>query len=335
MKNEKTVLFFDLEIGGLSATRGSKKNPKPSKLDLNRNFKQVMQDLMLFLSLNKKHTLLPLGSSKYLEIVEVDTIPSSKKTLQHKISHFIILVNMIQGNNSNISTRKIESDTLLDRDTVDLTGKGIEYSTHILIENVKSEKGRYLVKFEKTDNHSFKDTIKYINRLLKQVSKNDKSYSRPHFNGIDNQTMIVYPHLTFLGHPSNQFKKELDNGKMKQLTVCFPSLEIGNLDSSDHDSVKHARLSLNIEKNLTGTGNFGFVQNNAATLAKKLQSDEIRVSFEDETGQARSATLDSSMMLINSDHFVKKHKIHNPNSVFDSAYSKINKFIIHEMIKLK
>jgi hypothetical protein len=324
MKNEKTILFFDLEIEGRSKAKGSSGKSKPKNFDLRKCLDIIVSDLDNFIKNPKSKTIFVFSSTYFFEIIEVKTTKN----------HHIILTNIIQGNNANLFTRKIDTNELSTREKIDLTGKGLEYSSHIVINRAPNIKGKHLVRFEKTEHHSFKENIRYLNRLFQQVSYKNDSYSRDHFDGIAGKKMTVYPHLIFSGHPSETFEAELNDGIIKGITICFPSDELPQLDSGDHDSIKRVNVSLSTKSTSHAFGNFHYIKDNAGSVAKKLKADEIRISFEDETQQTRSVHVDSDMMLLKAEGFVKKHKIHHPNAVFDSAYTSIDDDIVNEILKL-
>ena len=324
MENEKTIYFFDLDFEGKTDARSIGGVKKPKRQTLNKTFFEVIKDLKDFIE-NKR-------GGYYFHV------PPSKYYIVSKVSwdkdYYKIMVDMIKGDLSNIITRDIVEGDIKSRDKLILEGKGIEYSSHILISRKADQNGKHLVLFEKSENVTFSESIKYLNRQLKTMTKNDFSYHQPHFGGISNKKMIVYPMLTFSGHPSNRFKEEINKGELTVVELLMPPNSIAGLDQGKSSLIKKTTVSVDLSSIGENDNNHNFLKSKISGLASTIESDEVKVKFTDSTNQIRIAKLDSKMGLVDSEEFIKKHKIKLEGFVFDTSYSDFDDKIIKEMKNL-
>ncbi|ENC6659407.1 hypothetical protein ABKY47_003922 [Aeromonas hydrophila] len=317
-RNERTIQFFDLVIVGKTKCR-----------DINHSLPApVTFDAFL-----KQLKTLRTGNNTKKQFGEYEF---NLEDIKEYEKHWILMLNVLDVSVADQVTQKIGGN-ISDREVIEFRdGRGIETSSHMVIYKDHDIAHKHLVLYEKSSNIPFQKASSYLNYLAKMVAHKNDMYKRNHPSNVKGKTYNTYCDLTFYGHPSNEFKKELSSGKISGIRITSDADIIKGYDSSKFPELISNEIKMKvslIDVTLAG-GNWGYLKK-AISYADTLNAPFVRVQFKDEHGNSHSATLSAdSSQLYKSDKYVKKAQIQYLGDILRTAYDEIQTNITDKMLEL-
>jgi hypothetical protein len=321
--NERLIQYFDLTL--YARTRAKDINHvlvSPRSLD------ELMNDFHQLREMNLARKRLSSQSRLEFRLEDMEELPDS----------WVLLVNVVDAAAAHPVTQLIGgSDD--DREVVTLGhGRGLESSTHLILYKARDAAGKHLILCEKSSNLPFAKASSFLNHLCKVASKKvDDVYKLPHPDGVDGKTINAYCVVTFLGHPSDSFREELEEGKITDISLTSDARIIRGYDAQAHQELVSTEIKMKVSRidvALSG-GNWGHLQK-AIQYGNDLGTHLVRVRFSDSSGSGHSATLDiNTALLQDADRYVKKRMISGFNHSLRTAFSNIHDGIRDKMLELE
>ncbi len=320
--NERLVQFFDVSIFGRTRAKGI-----DHKLFSPKNINDLMADFESLRELNEARKKVK-GESKLEYRLE---------DMQSHPDYWVLLINVVDTTAAHPVTNIIGgSDD--DREIVELgDGRGLESSTHIIINKTPDAAGKHLVLYEYNINVAFSRTAAFLAFLCRKAAKLfPDDYIKPHPDGVDGKTINVFCGLMFLGHPSDEFFEELENGILTDIRLTSDVKTLKGYDAQAHKELVSTEIKMSVSKVsvLLSGGNNGHLSK-AIQYAKSLDAPFVRVQFNDSTKTGHTALLSSDTgNLWNADRYVKKRRIKGFGNSLRTAFPVINDGIREKMLAL-
>ncbi|WP_102292025.1 hypothetical protein BCU92_00335 [Vibrio cyclitrophicus] len=326
-KKERLIQFFDLDLFGKTRAKGMAKQIYPTP----RTMPEIMGELKLLAKYNRAEGKLSSRSTKYFRLEEIKT----QKVNGEEYS--TLLINCIDPNAKNLVVNFTGKYSTSKRDIIRLGNKkGLETSVHIIIKHDKNSNKKHLALFEKSEHLGFLEVISFLNCLFKLAAKfNHTKYTKPHPNGANNKTINMFSKVTYLGHPSADFFNELESGIISNITLTSGLESVSGYDIKQHSELKEVRMTMGVKKSdiVFAGGNRKYLKR-AIKIADSLKASEVRIAFKDQTGAHRSAKLDSSGQMYDSDRYVRKANILGGDDLWDTALQSIDAKLVSNMLGL-
>jgi hypothetical protein len=314
--NERLIQFFDLHLHSKTRAKGIgyKLPPTKSLCELIGDFKQLRE-------LNKARQRAGGDFEICLEDIE------------ERDDSWVLLFNVVDGKASHPVTQKIGGGDD-DREIIELgTDRGIESSSHVVIYKSPDTAGKSLTLCEKSFSIPFSRIVRFLNYLSKEAARSfSDSYVKPHPNGAKDKTINTYCCFDYFGHPSNQFRDELETGRLSDIRITSDADIVRGYDANVHSELYSTEIRMKVGRLdvMASRGNWGHLQK-AISHAESLNAPFVRVQFQDESGAGHTANISTDTgQLWNADKYVKKVKIQDFGNSLRTAYP-----IIHEGIRDK
>ncbi|MHC8386796.1 hypothetical protein ACYZTM_01745 [Pseudomonas sp. MDT2-39-1] len=222
-------------------------------------------------------------------------------------------------------------------------GHGGEHSAHVVL-NLSPEKGDdyYLCVVEAVYGSGLHLTsvLKFLKHLIRKCKKEFPSeYLIANNNGArdtsGNALLVHLMHdIELQGHPSDDFKKDLDGGTLSAIQLLNFSKEGAVWDEQGGIIERQRTVDLRPKPDMIGTLASSLRQLRATVTKSDVEYKHIRIKFKTESGVQKDATIATSTgNLVASEKYVKRHPISTP-LVNTSSFEKINTFILREITKL-
>ncbi len=320
--NERLIQYFDIQLYGRTRAKGINHSlVSPRSLD------KLMNEFSLLRELNLARK--KVSSKSKMEFRLED--------MEEKENCWLLLVNMVDGDAAHPVTQKI-GGTGEDREVIDLgEDRGLESSTHLVLYKNHDEAGKHLALYERNSNIPFVKVVSFLNHLMKLAARQFKDkYIRPHPNGVDGKTINVYCVGVFLGHPSDEFKMELETGVLSGIRITSDVDIVRGYDANAHPELYSTEIKMKvgrIDVGLSG-GNWKHLQK-AIQYADSLNAPFVRIQFTDESGSSHSATVSTDTgHLWNAEKYVKKRKVEGFGRSLKTAFPIIHNGIAQKMMAL-
>lgn len=222
-------------------------------------------------------------------------------------------------------------------------GEGQDNSAHIVWStnpNSPSNKNSYLFLLESSPGLTTAKICVFLNFLLLEAAKSDrKKFEILHPDGsIDSKGIpkkaFYYPNIELHGHLCQDFKEELDNGKLEDIEIYTESNHKMPWDTNGYTEEKKKSVHISIAKNKVAPKNWPIIKE----IFKEADNNNYecaRVIFSSEQEMGRSVKLyTDTLSIVNDFKFVKKAKIEDFSEPLLSSYDKIHKQIKNKMINL-
>lgn len=317
-KNERIVQFFDIGLTGETRTRDiNQRLPSP------RNIDELMREFIVLRDLNKARK--PVSNRSKQEYRLED--------MEERADCWVLMINVVDTDAAHPVTQKLDG-TNDDREEVILgEDRGLESSSHLIILKQQTLAFKHLCLFEKSPSLPFSKAVSFLNHLCKESAKQHQDlYKLPHPSGVAGKTYNVFSVFTFLGHPSDEFRNELDEGVIKGIKITSSMEKIRGYDVDDHPDLIGTDIKMDVGRFavMRSGGNWGHLQK-AIDNANSLDSPFVRISFTDSTGAGHTAELSTDTCQIsNAEKYIKKRKIEGFLGALKTAFP-----IIHEGIRDK
>lgn len=328
-KTERNVLFLDLNV------KTKTRSPGISGLPLVFTISDLFKKIDELRASGNVNVLKGTGSNKkeiYLADLEED---KAKKCWK-------LLINVTDTSLADEVHRKIGGS---DSRKVNKKGDGVgtDFSSHIVIKSKLEKNGSYVTLYEQSNALPVSLVSRYLNDLFLRLAKKYPSvFEIPHpknsINAEGKSKMInTYCHCHFNGHVSNEFKNDLNSGKINDLKLITAELQtVVGYDSQKHPEIKEVQLPIEIDKGaiLKAGGNYTFMNRIRKNIAKDLDMQEIKISFKDSGGVSHTAKIDTvTGNLINSEKYVKKIKVTDFDQPLTTSVDLLHKPLIDQMIE--
>lgn len=320
--NERLIQYFDVSIHGKTRAKGITHN-----LVSPRSLGDLISDF---------NDLSELGLARR-KVSYRSKLEFRLEDIEEKSNCWVILINVVDGDAAHPVTQKI-GGTGADREVIELNdGRGLESSTHVVIMKTPDNLGKHLTLCERSANISFGKIISFLRHLSKEAAnKFEEHYTRPHPNGAEGKTIKTYCVLAYLGHPSDEFRQELDEGKLSDLRLTSDADIVKGVDSNAQPELFSTEIRMSVKRLdvLLSGGNMKHIKK-AISYANTLNAPYVRVQFNDSSGTGRSAIISSdSGQLWNADKYVKKSKIEGFGNSLNTAFPSIHSGIRDKMLEL-
>lgn len=310
-KNERLVLFFDIEV-----TAESKHNLAPKPLSIREAFeilgKIPKENRVKYTSKNKEALYIP--DIKQYDNKIVALINKSDTTV----------ADPVLSNPKNNERRTIEKEP----------NEGQDYSSHILIITNDNDPSQALALIEHCQGLGI-STIKYT---LESIMKNAEQicpdkFTRNHPNGeIDQEGKSkkynVKHSFIFKAHPSDAFKNDINNGTIRSIELIRDREKHSEFDEDSHFVEKYSTLCIKPADNKSLVGR-GYVALKKLFSSKKDDYDRARIKFKTPEGMERSIEYD--FYSPTSHEYIKKYRIDNFAEELKSSYDAIYNPIVEKM----
>ncbi|MEG3193186.1 hypothetical protein [Lysobacter sp. D1-1-M9] len=214
-------------------------------------------------------------------------------------------------------------------------GEGLEHSAHI-IWHYENKANNSACNFYLEGAVGLRSTtiVRFLNRLLRAYSDVSKKFYVPDPEGtVDaagNYTTIkTRPKIDLMGHPSQEFLKDLKRGELSELELYTETQRNKIWDSNGYaiEDRRSVMIKPNSKKQKL-IPKAKSLLDGVLTKTVKRDYEYARVSFKTETNVPRSVRIFSSNYnLINDDTYVKKERVKalggNLPNAFDSFYGPI------------
>lgn len=317
-KNERTIQYFDLNISGKTLARDI-----PHTLAAPKTLDELMYEFSVLRETNKARKKISTRSKQEFRL----------EHMEERDDCWVLLLNVVDPEAAHPVIQKIEG-TDDDREVIELgDDRGIESSSHLIVFKEITEARKHLVLFEKSSALPFSKAIAFLNHLCRISAKHfNEAYKLPHPTGIEGRTFNVHCSLSFLAHPSEEFREELDKGVINGIKITSDMNVVKGYDSNVHSELIGTEIKMNVGRiavALNG-GNWGHLQK-AIQHGNTLESPFVRVSFTDSSNAGHTAILSTDTgQLWHADKYVKKSRIEGFNNSLQTAFP-----IIHEGIRDK
>jgi hypothetical protein len=215
--------------------------------------------------------------------------------------------------------------------------EGIEHSAHIIwhFGNKTNDKlcGFYL---EGATGLRSTTIARFFNRLLREYAAATNEFTIPDPEGaVDShgnyKRIKTRPRIELLGHPSQEFLKDLKKGDLTEVELYTESHRNSTWDSHGHtlEDRRSVIIKPNPQKILPKAKS---LLDGVFTAKVKGDYEFARVSFKTETNVARSVrVLSDNYRLINDDSYVKKERIDDLGGNLPNAFDKFHPIIMTKM----
>jgi hypothetical protein len=214
-------------------------------------------------------------------------------------------------------------------------GEGLEHSAHVLwhYEN-KTNNGACHFYLEGAVGLRSASVVRFLNRLLRAYAAVNTTFHVPDPEGTTDASgkykrISTRPRIDLLGHPSQEFIKDLKRGELSEVELYTESKRNTMWDSNGY-AVEDRRTVLikpNLQKVVPKAKR---LLDGVFTSKVKQDFEYARVRFKTDTGVPRSVRIFSeNYNLVNDDTYVRKERVSGfggklPNA-FDAIYSPIMK----------
>ncbi|MEZ8602349.1 MULTISPECIES: hypothetical protein [Vibrio] len=325
MKNDiRLIQFFDLTLIGKTRATSVIVKRMASPVTLARFYEQL----------------------ESLRELKKSTVRVSKKSpfefrledIKDNGDHYILMMNVVDTSAAHVVTQELGGDETTRQTTRMSDRRGLESSSHLILHKTPNAAGQHLVLFERSQGINFFQAIRFLRRLAQIAAKHFvDEYTKPHPNNEAGKTFNVYCDIDFVGHPSDDFKDELENGTINNIAITSNIGMIRGYDVKKHTYLKDGveiKMDVSKPRVVLNGGNLGHLKRGLAD-AKSLSADYVKVSFTDETGASKTATLDPATgQLIGSEKYVKTRKITGFGKSLPTSFSVINDNIVLKILAL-
>ena len=320
-KNERLIQYFDLDLHGRTHARDIK-----HKLSAPRKLCELLGEFSALRELNKARKQVSARSRQEYRLED----------LEEHDDYWVLLINVVDTDAANPVTQKLDG-TDKDREVIELgKDRGLESSSHVIVFKNKNIAGKHLCLFEKSSSLPFAKAMSFLNYLCKEAAKHFKpQYAVSHPSGEKGKTINLYCQITFLGHPSDEFKKELEQGVLNDIRITTDMDVVKGYDSNVHTDLISTDIKMNVGRLAVAMsgGNWKHLKK-AIGYAESLDSPLVRVAFTDESGAGHSATLSTDTgNLYNADKYIKKRKIQGFAISLRTAFPVIQESIRDKMLE--
>ncbi len=317
--NEREILFFDLK-------------PKT----ISRKFKnlQPLDAKFLFIQLEK---LFKKGTAFRQIKNKTETLYIAD--IQCKDNLAQILINRSDKNVTDVVFSDVEKKKR--RVIKKEDGEGNDYSAHIVwtLERVDGLPDTYLFLLELSPGLGSRKIESFINYLLRKAKKDnprDFSIKSPEGN-VDSKGRIVKINVSYKielhGHISDQFKEELERGRITFLELYTPKHNIP-FDDYSYTTERKKALQLTISNSGKLASKISLIKS-ICNRASSEGLEYLKVRFVTNENINRTAHIYTNTANLASDFlFIKKKRITNLSNAFLSSYDRLNDEIISNMIRL-
>lgn len=320
--NERTIQFFDVGLSGKTLARDI-----PHAMASPRNLDEVMGEFSSLRELNLARKKVAAGSDLEFRLED----------LEERDDCWVLLINVVDTEAAHPVTQKV-GGTVDDREVIELSeDRVLETSTHLVIYKAQNAAHKHLALVEKNPSLPPIKANGFINHLCRLAARQFKSqYTQPHPSGVENKTINVFCVFSFLAHPSDEFREELENGVINSIKITSDMTVIRGYDVNTHSELIGTEIKMKVSRTaiMLSGGNWGHLQK-AIRHADSLNSPFVRVSFTDETGTGHTATLSSDTgALWQEDKYVKKCKITGFGNALSTSFPTIHVGIRDKILEL-
>ncbi|WP_434134393.1 hypothetical protein JQR88_11030 [Pseudomonas luteola] len=218
---------------------------------------------------------------------------------------------------------------------------GGEYSAHIILFlDAYIGQNQYLCIFESAYGSGLNATTihSYIGHIIRHCKKQlADNYKIPNINrAVDKNgdpLMVHHIHdVTFRGHPSDQFVKDLENGQLSSVELVSYSGVGAAWD--ERGFVKERKRTVTLEPSADLIGDtMSALRGIRNTITKQHQEyKQIRLKFVTESGDTKDATMLSDTGILEApEAYVKKHSL-NMGLIKTNSFDEIQELIIKKMV---
>ena len=310
-KNERVILFFDLEI-----TAEAKDNLSPKPLSIKCAF-EILDKIP------KENRI--KYTSKEREALYISDI---------KQRNGIITV-LINKSDTTIADPVLSNPKIKERRVVSKKpNEGQDYSSHILLVTNENDPSQALALIESCQGLGA-STIKFA---LESIIKNaetiaPENFTRTHPKGdVDkngNPRKYGIKHIfTFKAHPSEQFKHDINNGTIHSIELIRNRTHNESFDTEGYFQEERSTLCI---KPINKTSLIGraFLPLSKILNSRATDYDKARIKFKTPEGLERSISYD--LHTPNNLEYVKKEIISDFSEELKSSYDTINPQIENKM----
>jgi|TARA_B100000965_G_scaffold396823_1_gene412325 hypothetical protein len=320
-KNERLIQYFDLDIHGKTHARDIK-----HKMSSPRKICELFGEFSVLRELNKARKKVSSRSKQEYRLED----------MEEHCDYWVLLINVVDTDAANPVTQKIDG-TDQDREVIELgKDRGLESSSHVIVYKDKNLAGKHLCLFEKSSSLPFAKAMTFLNFLCKEAAKHFKDqYSVPHPSGEKGKKIKLYCQIAFLGHPSDEFKEELEQGVLKDIKITTDMDIVKGYDSNVHTELVSTDIKMNVGRVAVAMsgGNWSHLKK-AIRYADSLDSPLVRVAFTDQSGAGHTATISTDTgNLYNADKYIKKRKIQGFSIALRTAFPVIQDSIRDKMLE--
>ncbi|WP_420598301.1 hypothetical protein [Neptuniibacter sp.] len=317
-KNERIIQYFDIGLVGKTRARDMQHT-----LVSPRTIDELMTEFSVLRELNKARKKVSAKSKQEYRLEDMEELDGN----------WLLLINVVDTEAAHPVTQKLDG-TEDDREIIELgDDRGLESSSHVLISKQPNEAGKHLCLFEKNATLPFSKAMSFLNHLCLLAAKcHAANYKFPHPSGEAGRTYNAYCRITFVGHPSDDFKEELESGVIKGIQITSDMTVVRGYDSEKHGDLIGTDIKMKVGRLdvLRSGGNWNHLKR-AIDHADTLNSPYVRISFTDQSGAGHSATLSSDTgQILDADKYIKKRKIEGFGNALRTAFP-----VIHDGIKAK
>ena len=320
--NERTIQFFDVGLSGKTLARDI-----PHSMASPRNLDEIMAEFSALRELNLARKKVAVGSDLEFRLED----------LEERENCWVLLVNVVDTQAAHPVTQKV-GGSVDDREIIELSKeRGLETSTHLVIYKAQNEAHKHLTLVEKNPALSPLKANGFLNHLCKLSAQQfKKRYTKPHPSGVKNKTINTFCVFSFLAHPSDEFRAELENGVINSIKITSDMTVIRGYDAKTHSDLIGTDIKMNVSRAsiILNGGNWGHLKK-AISHADSLNSPFVRVSFTDNTGTGHTAILSSDTgTLWQEDKYVKKCKITGFGNALSTSFPTIHVGIRDKILEL-
>lgn len=321
-KDERLVQFFDFQIYGRTLARGVSHS-----LAAPRTLNELMAEFSAMRELNKARKKVTKRSHFEFRLED----------MQELQDFWVLLVNVVDTDAAHPVTQKVGGDDT-DRQVIELgEGRGLETSSHIIISKTSDKAGKHLALIEKNPALPFAKALAFLNHLAKVSAKHfADDYVQPHPDGIRGKTMNTFCVMSIYGHPSDEFKEEIETGVLTDIRLTSDAKIVRGYDSQRHAALIGTEVKMTVSRFdvMRSGGNWKHIQK-ALHYAHDIESPFVRIQFKDDTGSDHTATLSTDTGILHqADKYIKKRRIRELGNNLKTAFPLINEKIKGKMLEL-
>lgn len=297
-KSERMIQFFDLILDGITKSSAIKNPISPP-----RNIEELMGDIEKIREANKARVIKKhQGVLQELRLEDMET----------REDCWVLLINVVDPSEAHPVTQVLAGNDD-DRQGIELSDKrGMERSSHVVIYKQSDGNKSHLALFEQNRYLSFSRAISFVNNLAREAAKMYKEdYSRPHPSGEQGKTIWSCCRFRYLGHPSDSFVEELENGVLSNVRLMAGMEQVAGFDAKKQPELKGTEILVDTNKKivLQSGGNQGLLKK-VLGYAQELHISQAKVVFTDAEGTGHTALVDAETgKLFKEEKYVKKKKI--------------------------
>lgn len=321
--NERLIQYLDLGIYGSTRAKGiTYKLASPRTLD------ELMKEYEALRELGKASK--EFGAKSKLEFRLED--------MEEKNDCWVLMINIVDTEAAHPVTQVVGGG-VDDREVIKLDGnKGLESSAHVIVFKAPNAAKKHLVLVEKAQSLPPSKITGFLNHLNRESAKiNRDVYQLPHPSGEQGKTINTYCMIELFAHPSEEFRQELENGKITGITLTSDMDKVKGYDAQAYPDLVGNDIKMNVSQMAVrfSGGNWKHLQK-GLKYADGLDAAFVKVAFEDETGTGHTATLSTDTgQLWNADKYVKKRKISGFGNGLSTAFPIIHEGIRDKMLELE